>query len=239
MIKDLLHNNFRLISKRLEFFWYKFNKIFKKIKLVSTNSLLSFALVTNVLATNAPQTNTDIITGDSDSVKQILESVDNYTNLINEKNSLIFQEQTQFIEKPILNKTVTQVELKKKNSRAVIARDQIRNNTADTNASRQFNGYLYGFCTWYVANIRTDIPNSWGNAKNWFKNAQRDNFETGQEPKVGAIMVTSESWAGHVAYVESVNNDSIAVSEMNKIGWNRQSSRVIPKNSSIIIGYIY
>lgn len=68
------------------------------------------------------------------------------------------------------------------------------------------NPYPYGWCTWYVAQQK-GIHTSFGNAKEWPVNSQT--------PQVGAVMVTYESWRGHVAFVESVNGDQITVSEMN------------------------
>ncbi|EKD55976.1 MAG: LysM protein [uncultured bacterium] len=229
-----------LSHKHLELFWFFIKTNNPKIKKITTNSLLSFALVTNVLATDAPQTNysdPEIITGNTESFKQILINIDEFTDLINEKNNQIFNEEVQFIEKPVINKTIVSTQLIKKNNRAVLSREQIR--TQNNNTPRQFNGYLYGFCTWYVANIRTDIANNWGNAKYWFRSAKRDGFNTGYHAQVGAIVTTNESWAGHVAYVDSVSDNTITVTEMNKVGWNRISKRVIDKKSSIIQGYIY
>ena len=80
------------------------------------------------------------------------------------------------------------------------------------------NTYDWGNCTWYVAS-RRNVPSNWGNAKNWFAGAQAAGWATGYSPRAGAIGVSFNGWAGHVVYVESVNNDgSINVSEMNVNG---------------------
>lgn len=74
------------------------------------------------------------------------------------------------------------------------------------------NGYYWGQCTWYVAS-RRPVPGNWGNAYNWYYNAQRSGFSTGSVPRVGAI-----GWerSNHVVYVESVNGDgTVTISEMN------------------------
>lgn len=177
-----------------------------------------------------------ILSGSGEALESTLKTIDSYTPLINEDTYKINNSNNNdFVAKPIINKTVTRYEMDKKR-RDVYARDQIR---STKNNKKISNGYLYGFCTWFVANKRIDIPDNWGNAKNWLGYAQKINWPTGNDPKIGAIVVTNESWAGHVAYVESVNNNTIVVSEMNKIGWNRQSTRVIPINSKIIKGYIY
>lgn len=128
------------------------------------------------------------------------------------------------------------------NSRSVLVREKQRNSGSDNSAdidNRKTNTYWKGFCTWYVAEKRPDIPNSWGNANRWFASAQRDGWQTSDEPKPGAIIITSESWFGHVAYVESVDGDQISISEMNKHGWNRITTRALDKNDKIIRGYIY
>lgn len=100
------------------------------------------------------------------------------------------------------------------------------------------NGYPYGWCTYYVA-TRRYVPTSWGNAKSWLSSAKRAGYATGSEPAAGAIMVTSESGWGHVAYVESVNGDTITVSEMNYQGWGVVSRRTLSANAGVVRGFVY
>lgn len=96
--------------------------------------------------------------------------------------------------------------------------------------------FPWGQCTWYVAQKRL-IP--WGgHAKYWLDNAERYGFQTGIEPRAGAIMSTSETWYGHVAYVEAVNGDYITVSEMH-LGQGALKTRVFLKDDRRIRGYIY
>ncbi len=97
--------------------------------------------------------------------------------------------------------------------------------------------FPYGQCTWYVAQHKY-IP--WGgNAGTWLYHARAYGAKTGKTPKVGAIVVTSESWYGHVAIVTKVTKKTIRVKEMNYKGWAKVSSRTIPRNSRVIKGYIY
>jgi len=97
--------------------------------------------------------------------------------------------------------------------------------------------FPYGYCTWYVASRRY-VP--WGgNAGTWLYNARKYGFSTGSSPRVGAIMVTRESWWGHVAYVERVSGNYVTISEMNHVGWGRISRRTISRYSRFILGYIY
>ncbi|MFC1609203.1 LysM peptidoglycan-binding domain-containing protein, partial [Patescibacteria group bacterium] len=97
--------------------------------------------------------------------------------------------------------------------------------------------FPYGYCTWYVAQRRY-VPWS-GNAGTWLYKAKALGYKTGKTPRKGAILVTSESWWGHVAVVESVGKNTITVSEMNYKGWAKSSSRTISVNNRVIKGYIY
>lgn len=97
--------------------------------------------------------------------------------------------------------------------------------------------FPYGYCTWYVAQKRK-IPWS-GNAGTWLYRAKASGYATGKTPRAGAVMVSSESWWGHVGIVESVSSDSFTISEMNYKGWGKKSTRVIAKGSRVIKGFIY
>jgi len=98
--------------------------------------------------------------------------------------------------------------------------------------------FPWGYCTYWVSTKR-DIPWS-GNANQWLTNAPKYGFETGSEPQVGAIVQTNENpILGHVAYVESVGEHSITVSEMNYLGWGFASTRTLNQDSPVIKGYIY
>lgn len=97
--------------------------------------------------------------------------------------------------------------------------------------------FPYGYCTWYVAQKRY-VP--WGgNAGTWLYHAKVAGYKTGKAPRVGSIMVSSESWWGHVALVESVSGSSFTVSEMNYRGWAKKSTRTISTNNRVIKGFIY
>jgi len=100
------------------------------------------------------------------------------------------------------------------------------------------NGYPYGWCTYWVATKRY-VPAHWGNASSWLSSARSAGYSTGSEPAVGAIVVTSESWIGHVAYVESVSGGSITVSEMNYRGWGVVDRRTLSAYGGVVRGYIY
>jgi surface antigen len=98
------------------------------------------------------------------------------------------------------------------------------------------NGYAMGYCTYYVASRRS-IPSNWGNANQWYYNAQASGFAVGSTPAVGAIAWTGAGYYGHVAYVEGVSGSTVTISEMNFNGnWNRVTSRTAPASS---FRYIY
>ncbi len=108
-----------------------------------------------------------------------------------------------------------------------------------------FNGYDYGYCTWYVANRRAaagnPVPSNLGNASTWKALAIRAGFSVGNTPQAGAVIWTPpRDYYGHVGYVESVNADgSVNVSEMNTKGWAKVSSRLVSAQDAGRFSYIY
>ncbi len=96
--------------------------------------------------------------------------------------------------------------------------------------------FPWGQCTWDVAQKRY-IPWS-GNAKSLLANAQKYGFKTGATPQPGAIVATSETVYGHVAYVETVNGNTITISEMS-LGRGKLGYRALNINDRRIRGYIY
>jgi surface antigen len=97
--------------------------------------------------------------------------------------------------------------------------------------------FPYGYCTWYVAQKRY-VP--WGgNAGTWLYHAKSQGYRTGKSPSVGAIIVTSESWWGHVGIVEKVSGGTVTIAEMNYKGWGKVDRRQIDTSSRVVKGYIY
>ena len=98
------------------------------------------------------------------------------------------------------------------------------------------NGYAYGYCTWYVASRRS-VPPYWGDAVNWYYNAQASGFRVGSTPVVGAIAWTPAGYYGHVAIVDGVSGGMVTISEMNgPAGWGRVDTRTVPASD---FRYIY
>jgi surface antigen len=102
------------------------------------------------------------------------------------------------------------------------------------------NHFSYGYCTWYVANRRC-IP--WfGNAWEWYGQAQAYGYPVGSQARVGAVAVWDQrmSGYGHVAYVESVQGNGFTVSEMNYNAWGQVNSRFVPySDPGPLTGFIY
>lgn len=87
-----------------------------------------------------------------------------------------------------------------------------------------FNGYTYGYCTWYVAN-KIAVPANWGNANTWDNRAAMSGWVVSSVPRAGAIGQTDRGSEGHVAVVTAVSPDGtqIKYSDMNGIaGWGRE-----------------
>ncbi len=98
------------------------------------------------------------------------------------------------------------------------------------------NAYAFGWCTWYVANRRSElgrpVPSNLGNANTWYIRAAGLGVPTGSAPAVGAVVV--EANINHVSVVEQINADgSFVVSEMNYRGWNVKTSRTIVSTGGI------
>lgn len=86
-----------------------------------------------------------------------------------------------------------------------------------------YNGYDYGYCTWYVAS-RIAVPSNWGNAASWAYYAALSGWKVSSVPSIGAIAQTpyAAGGEGHVAIVDAISADgrSIEISDMNGIaGW--------------------
>ncbi len=88
-----------------------------------------------------------------------------------------------------------------------------------------YNGYDFGWCTWYVA-TQISVPSNWGNASTWAYYAALSGWNVSKTPSVGAIAQTANAFygEGHVAIVDAVSADGthIEYRDMNGIaGWDR------------------
>lgn len=90
-----------------------------------------------------------------------------------------------------------------------------------------FNGYDYGYCTWYVA-TQVNVPGNWGNASSWAYYARQSGWNVSSTPTVGAIAQRGGG-EGHVAIVIAVNDDgTVTTRDMNGwAGWGRVGTGTI------------
>jgi LysM repeat protein len=86
--------------------------------------------------------------------------------------------------------------------------------SAPQSGSTGLNGYEFGQCTGFVASKRF-VPSGWGNATTWKQGAINAGWTVSNTPVAGAIAWTY----GHVAYVESVGDGVVTISEQN-YDWN-------------------
>lgn len=102
-----------------------------------------------------------------------------------------------------------------------------------------YNGYDYGYCTWYVA-TQVPVPANWGNASTWAYYASMSGWHVSTTPTVGSIAQTAAAAGGegHVAIVTAVNPDgTIQIRDMNGIaGWGRVGYGT--KSASVFQHYI-
>lgn len=76
-----------------------------------------------------------------------------------------------------------------------------------------YNGYDYGYCTWYVAS-QIAVPANWGNAATWAYYAGMSGWNVSKAPTVGAIAQIGGRVAGgegHVAVVDAVSADGTQI----------------------------
>jgi surface antigen len=113
------------------------------------------------------------------------------------------------------------------------------------------NRYAYGNCTYYAYDRRAalgrPIGSFWGNASTWAAAARSSGYRVDHIPEPGAVAqwnAYADGWIGyfgHVAVVESVNDDgTVTISEMNNMalgGYNIVDRRTIPASS--VSNYIH
>ncbi len=85
------------------------------------------------------------------------------------------------------------------------------------------NSYPAGQCTWFVKNALSWVGNNWGNASGWGASAAAAGRTVDGQPSTGSVVVfgagsQGAGALGHVAVVDSVNGDSITISEGNYAG---------------------
>ncbi|HXR49677.1 MAG TPA: LysM peptidoglycan-binding domain-containing protein, partial [Verrucomicrobiae bacterium] len=96
-----------------------------------------------------------------------------------------------------------------------------------------YNGYDFGYCTWYVA-TQISVPGNWGNASSWAYYARLSGWNVSKTPTVGSVAQTAlaAGGEGHVAVVDGVNGSMVHIRDMNNYGdgggWDRVGSGWVP-----------
>ncbi|MCF7906734.1 LysM peptidoglycan-binding domain-containing protein [Patescibacteria group bacterium] len=97
-----------------------------------------------------------------------------------------------------------------------------RNKSCAPNCHRYY--WQPGQCTDWVAykwatELGQCVPPTWGNARTWLTNARNSGFQTGLTLHPGdegsIVVLKCNNWYGHVAYIESFDDNYIYVTEMN------------------------
>lgn len=151
---------------------------------------------------------------------------------INPGIKLIIPEESENLEERAIPEPVVVARTVTTQSRRPANTPAVQSSTVSRGSSSG-NGYVAGYCTWYVKNKRPDLPNNLGNAYTWVSRAAAQGIPTGSAPRVGAV----GQRGNHVVYVESVNADStVTISEMNHKGLYVQTVRTLPAS---YFSYIY
>lgn len=115
------------------------------------------------------------------------------------------------------------------------------------------NSYAWGNCTQYVYNRITQLGGhidlKMGNGQDWGATGLAKGYEVTNTPKVGtavsfpsgelAYVLGADPVYGHVAFLEKINSDgSLLISEMNYVGLNIVSTRIIPAEHVGMLTYI-
>jgi len=118
-----------------------------------------------------------------------------------------------------------------------------------------------GQCTDWVAykwatELGQCVPSGWGNARTWLQNARNSGYKTGLTLNKGdegsIVVLRCNNWYGHVAYIESFDDNYVYFSEMNgpsNPSWTKKpATRKLKRTTAWqstsqggwqIVGYIY
>ena len=108
-------------------------------------------------------------------------------------------------------------------------------------AGANIRGYVFGWCTYYVAQQCPWIPAGLGDAHTWAALAPEHGLEVTLIPTVGSVVCYGSgggySQLGHVAVVRAVYGlDSFEVQEMAYAAWDTVDTRV--SNMTDVVGFI-
>lgn len=87
------------------------------------------------------------------------------------------------------------------------------------------NSYSYGYCTWFVKNSLSWVPNGWGSAYSWDNNARASGHTVSSVPIVGAVAQSDA--INHVGVVSKVyDNGTFLIRDMNWSGLGIETYRI-------------
>jgi len=106
---------------------------------------------------------------------------------------------------------------------------------SSTDGHSYYSGQCVSYVYWKRASVGNPIGQNWGSAYRWKGMAQAAGYSVDQNPRTGDVMWFPAGevggW-GHVAYVESVSDGSISISEYN-YGYDCQYNRRTISRSNI------
>lgn len=117
--------------------------------------------------------------------------------------------------------------------------NQVQAAVAEVTLTKVPNKFAKGNCTFYVADKLQGKVTWRGNANRWAANAKAQGYLVDKNPAVGAILVTNESRAGHVAYIEAVSGTIITFTEWNYAGLYKKTTRTMDISDSRIKAIIH
>jgi peptidoglycan hydrolase CwlO-like protein len=106
-----------------------------------------------------------------------------------------------------------------------------------------YNRECVSYAAWRVYQAYHNMPywGGHGNANQWPGNADASGIPRGSTPRPGSVAIYYDSVAGHAAWVESVNGNSVTVSQYNyfqsQLGSGRYSTMTV--SASFFDTYIY
>lgn len=107
-----------------------------------------------------------------------------------------------------------------------------------TSSNRSPSSFPYGYCTYWAASQAGWIDFH-GNANRWPGNAAAVGHSVGKNLAApGAIIVTNESFVGHVAFVTGVKDNKVTFTEMNFKGRGVVSERTLDLSNPKIVTFI-
>lgn len=112
----------------------------------------------------------------------------------------------------------------------------------DSNPGPEDNRYCYRQCTWYAKERFPQIPNGWGNAGDWARNAA-GRYRVDGSPEVHALVTWGYNQIGggygHVAVIEEIREGRLRVAEYNYVPLTFTNTRWVSAAEAGRLHYIH